>query len=1187
MFFDCLAGMLMAVATFVPISSKEEVPATVTKFAEPMPAPYFRRFGDISGLHGTLNAIVQDSEGFIWFGGTRGLARYDGVDFESFIHDPLNDNSLASSRVAQLLATHDGRLWIGTADSGLDLFDPKSRTFRHWRHQDDDQASLSNNSVLALAPAVDGGVWVGTADGLNRLLPDGAVQREPMPSESRLPEDQTVSALMVERDGSMWLGTGSGKVFIRRPDGAWLRVEMPFLPLSIGEIRDIDGHGDDIRISTRHGLFIANSQGQARPAFRQTQMPASFQVFASLRDDKERLWMATLDGVIMEDERSRLHRFNGKPSVPGALPGDWVLGLLRDREGGLWFTFYEGGAAYLPPHWEGFSRYPSIPERDPSAIDDPPKVVASSIDGKLWVGRQGRLDKFDPVTGQNETVVGDLKQPVMYVVDVGGEPWFTVRGELLRFRHGRVENIDPHRHWITRPEMLTRGDDGTVYVTVARHGIVQVDPITLDIHPVPFATGVTNMDLQPSVLSMHDGQLWYGNHDGLMRWQYSKGPMDWVPGVGLGRPVTALAFGDNGFWLARGRELERYRWEKDKAVPVMSLTPQAAWRNAVITDLDVDASNNLWVFSSSGIWNLDGSRGTLRRVEAGNEPVDGATGPGAPGFGQNNEPRYVPTRNGLIGFRPSHVSPETAYRPPLRFTELSVSDREGRTELIPENGRITLSWSLRTLKIKTRLLSFASHASTHYRIRIEGVSHGWIDLGVRGEYLLGGLKPGLYLLEAEAFDPNRDVLGATSVWVQLESPPWVRWWAWLAYAVIIIGFGYAALWAWQRRVADRHRIRLAEERHELAEQTSAAKTQFLATLGHEIRTPMTGVIGMAELLLGTSLTEKQREYTLAMQRSGALLLKLVNEALDLARIEAGRFELEPATFEVSELIEDISRLEMFQARKKGLAFEVEALSGLPPRLVGDVLRIKQILLNLANNALKFTDRGKVTLRIEYDAPDIVFHVIDTGPGIPLESQERMFQRFEQGIGPQRQQGSGLGLAICQELVTLMNGRIELQSVTGVGSHFRVFLPLPEPVRDLLVESGEFVSEPSEALSLLLVEDDPVVADVIIGLLESLGHSVQPVGNGLAALAELTQSDFDAVLLDLDLPGLSGFDVAKIIRQRESEGERIPIIAVTARSAADDEHNAHAAGMDGFVRKPLNGKDLSIALAALNRLRRAA
>lgn len=272
----------------------------------------------------------------------------------------------------------------------------------------------------------------------------------------------------------------------------------------------------------------------------------------------------------------------------------------------------------------------------------------------------------------------------------------------------------------------------------------------------------------------------------------------------------------------------------------------------------------------------------------------------------------------------------------------------------------------------------------------------------------------------------------------------------------------------------------------------------------------------------------------------------------------------------------MAQLEQGLAHMKGIRFVLDVADDLPERVIGDAVRIKQVLLNLANNALKFTEQGRVTLHVRRTTQGLMFSVTDTGPGISEASQARLFQRFEQAEGPHRRAGSGLGLAICRELVDMMSGSIELESRLGHGSVFRVRLPLPEPAA--LPPMPAATRAQQRIYHLLLVEDDTIIAAVITGLLERQGHRVLHVANGLAALSELAHASFDALLLDLDLPGVDGFQIARLIRQREHDGQRVPIVAVTARSAAEDEMRAYAAGMDGFLRKPLTGEELADALA---------
>lgn len=390
------------------------------------------------------------------------------------------------------------------------------------------------------------------------------------------------------------------------------------------------------------------------------------------------------------------------------------------------------------------------------------------------------------------------------------------------------------------------------------------------------------------------------------------------------------------------------------------------------------------------------------------------------------------------------------------------------------------------------------------------------------------------------------------------------------------------LWAarsYRVRLQRRHAWQLSVQKREVAEQASLAKTRFLATLGHEVRTPMTGVLGMSELLLATTLDDRQRSYTQSIRHAGEHLMRLVNDALDLARIEAGRLELDVQPFDLHALVEDVVALTSPLARQRGLDFRSEVASGVPGWVEGDVVRVRQILLNLLGNSVKFTERGEVSLAVGMEEEGLHFVVADTGPGLSPEQQQRLFRRFEQAEGARtatRYGGSGLGLAICQELAAAMQGSIVIRSEPGQGTTFIVELPLPAATAHAEARPVPDTSA-HDPLALLLVEDDATVAEVIVGLLQAQGHRVTHAAHGLAALAEVAATGFDLALLDLDLPGLDGLDLA---RQLRGQGFDRPLLAVTARADGEAEPLAREAGFDGFLRKPLTGTMLAEAIAVL-------
>ncbi len=1179
MFASLALGAVLAIASSAVMVSGAvtSVPPDATHDAETtsLPTPQFRRYGVADGLpSGPVYSVAQDHNGLMWFASGRGIVRYDGVDFKVFRHVPGESNSMPADPIYALFVSRDNRIWAGGITSGLTVYDQRSDTFEHWTHDDGQPESLASNEVWSIAQTSDGAMWIATQGGLDRMRSDGKGFEHVLLDSS---EDHAASfgaarALLADTDGSLWIGTANG-LYRRLADGTVQRIPVdPSFPGNVHKVWSIDGAHGDVRVAVDGGLLQVGVDGVAYPLASQQLSP--LRVLGSTRDGQGRLWIGASSGLLLDDGGGQLKMIAGQPLLPGGLPDSKTWHVALDHEGGLWITFDGSSVAYLPPRWDGFARYTHIPDDPDSLSDIKVSALAISGDGQLWVaGDSNTVDKLEVSTGKvRHLVKGVDGQAAGLAEDTRGRLWIAVSGGLKMFDRGRLIDIDISKADMSRPVFLAAGRAGYVYVASWGEGVFQIDPAGLVITKIPVEQ-VTDDVLLPSQLTFHMGRLWYSSAAGLLHMDDKMGALTFVPGVAR-HEIHAFAFDATGFWLATQRRLEHYRYADGRAVLDDSVDISRREFAASLRALRVDRQNHLWVFASPGLLQFD--RSTRDFVSFGpgkgllNAEFEGVTSVGPDGT------IFAPSVGGVVAFRPDLLlAPHRQELPPrVTLTGLSVR-RGGDTVEFPLDGsRVVLGWRDRDLRVEARVASFVYPAVNRYGYRLRGYDSTWVEGDSRGERDFAGLPAGDYTLEVRG-------AGADGVWGQLntplnirvQAPPWLRWWAWLGYLLLLGGLvGWIQL-SWRRRLAQRHRVELAEQQRQSAEVASAAKSQFLATLSHEIRTPMTGVMGMAELLLSTPLNPRQHDYTRAMQRSGGMLLKLLNDALDLARIEAGRLELEPAPFNPRQLLEDVAQLEQGLAHAKGIRFVLEVADDLPAQLVGDPVRIKQVLLNLANNALKFTEQGHVTLRATRTANGLLFSVSDSGPGIPEASQARLFQRFEQADGPQRRAGSGLGLAICRELVDMMGGSIELESRVGHGSTFRVRLSLAEPE----AVAAAPVAADGSSYRLLLVEDDTIVAAVIRGLLEREGHRLVHVVNGLAALAELAHASFDAMLLDLDLPGVDGFQIARLIRQRESAGEHLPIVAVTARSGSRDEKRAREAGMDGFLRKPVSGEQLVAAL----------
>ena len=1133
--------------------------------------PRFRVIGPAQGLPSTeIKALARDRAGYLWIATGDGLARYDGVEMRVWRAQPGEAGALPGNNLQALAIDADDRVWVAVEGAGVAVLDAARRQFRQLRKERG--VALGSDDVWALA-AQGRAMWLGSyGGGLTRVDADGRSQR--YTTADGLPSD-TIVSLGVDRAGVLWVGTDAG--LARQQGQRFAAVPLPGAEAP-PVVYAVSPQPDGLWIGTGAGIWIHTAQGWRQPSWTAMfQRPNALMAIATDRAGDR--WLGSQRGLWWQHGQAPPEPVRGPgPDIPRA-----VLTVLATPDGAVWAPLVGAGLGYQRSDWRQRAYYAGAQDGLQGGLY---RALAPARGGGFWLaGYSGRIERLGR-DGQVRALDEDsqlrlaTRKPFSVLEDREGRLWLGHRGGLMRIgSDGAIDEWLPKDAQDAVPpgqiDQLAQAADGTLWLSAPGGGVQQRDPasgrVLRDLRAGP-DTGLGDADLEALVVGPR-GEVWVAGAGGVAGFDPARGRFLPLPVFG-GERVYALAFdGPDRVWVQRASGLQGYRRDGGQWRPFARIGSAQGMPALGAAGLRVDAQHRVWISTARGLWRWDPARRLLTREGlhdgvTNEEYQDRAIALDADGV------LALATADGGLLLTDTAAADAPAATPALRLDRFAVR-RDGHwQELAADAPRLRADD--RELRIGARLLAFQDPPSNRYWSRLDGFDAGWVAMEGNGDRVFTGLAPGHYVLRMRARDADGNPAREQQLAFRVPPPWWRTPWAWLAYLLAAAGLLLWAAHAYRERLRRRHAWQMAEQKREMAEQASQAKSRFLATLGHEVRTPMTGVLGMTELLAATPLDAGQRRHVEAIRHAGEHLLRLVNDALDLARIEAGKLELADEPFPLQGVLDDVAGLMGPLAEHKGLHFRLQVAAEAPAVLRGDRTRVLQILLNLLGNAIKFTEQGAVGLEVAALAPHGVrLQVSDTGPGLNAEQRARLFRRFEQAEGVRtasRYGGSGLGLAISQELAAAMGGRITVDSAPGQGTRFTVELPLAQAAPAASVQAPAAEALPGQRL--LLVEDDAIVAETLAVLLRAQGHAVTHVAHGLAALAEVASGRFDAALLDLDLPGMDGLALARMLR---AQGFAAPLLAVTARADAAAEGQALAAGFDAFLRKPVGGAALAQAL----------